>query len=365
MRTPIPCMSPARLRCSTRSRSFPQRTSSRTSPEDVQPPDEPRWGDKEHEIPFDIYHPATRRVRVRHVRAVAQGQPAGGCRAFHDVLHQFTLLFDQKQREGRSWTGFRLRLHREPGPLDDFEKEYGYRLRPEDFVDGGAYNSAWRVPRKAQRDWIDFLSGFVRANVKKLADMSHKAGKEAMMFLGDQWIGTEPYKDSFRGSGLDAVVSSIGDGTTTRMIADIPGVNTRGRFLPYFFPTRSRGTAIRASKVSTAGARPVVRHPFPDFAHGLRRYLSPWPRSSREFVDTIHPTSPDEFATSRPCRWSRRRRAPRRQRGDPELVGAEMRSWMAFTVAHALPNKQTARSYYGILESLSGHACERAVHQLR
>ena len=30
-----------------------------------------------------------------------------------------------------------------------------------------------------------------------------------------------------------------------------------------------------------------------------------------------------------------------------------MRSWMAFTVAHALPNKQTY-SYYGILESLSG-----------
>ncbi len=31
----------------------------------------------------------------------------------------------------------------------------------------------------------------------------------------------------------------------------------------------------------------------------------------------------------------------------------KMRSWMAFTVAHALPNKQTY-SYYGILESLSG-----------
>ena len=50
-------------------------------------------------------------------------------------------------------------------------------------MDGGAYNSAWRVPRKAQRDWIDFLSGFVRENVKQLADMSHAAGKEAMMFL--------------------------------------------------------------------------------------------------------------------------------------------------------------------------------------
>ncbi|HCQ25286.1 MAG TPA: hypothetical protein DIT82_01405, partial [Bifidobacterium longum] len=55
-------------------------------------------------------------------------------------------------------------------------------------------------------------------------------GKEAMMFLGDQWIGTEPYKDGFDELGLDAVVGSIGDGTTTRMIADIPGVKyTEGR----------------------------------------------------------------------------------------------------------------------------------------
>ena len=45
------------------------------------------------------------------------------------------------------------------------------------FVDGGAYNSAWRVPRKAQRDWIDFLSGFVRKNVKQLADMSMRPAR--------------------------------------------------------------------------------------------------------------------------------------------------------------------------------------------
>lgn len=44
--------------------------------------------------------------------------------------------------------------------------------------------------------------------------------------------------------------------------------------------------------------------------------------------------------------------AARAQRGDPGTA-SKMRSWMAYTVAHALPNKQTY-SYYGILESLSG-----------
>lgn len=61
--------------------------------------------------------------------------------------------------------------------------------------------------------------------------------EKAMMFLGDNWIGTEPYGKYFENIGLDAVVGSVGGGATLRMIADIPHVRyTEGRFLPYFFP---------------------------------------------------------------------------------------------------------------------------------
>ena len=57
------------------------------------------------------------------------------------------------------------------------------------------------------------------------------------MFLGDHWIGTEPYGKYFAGIGLDAVVGSVGSGVTLRMISDIKGVDyTEGRLLPYFFP---------------------------------------------------------------------------------------------------------------------------------
>ena len=158
------------------------------------------WGDKEHEIPFDIYHPATRKFVFDTFEQWLKDSPQVDVVRFTTFFYQFTLLFDAKRREKVvDWFGCACTVS--PRALDDFEKEYGYRLRPEDFVDGGAYNSAWRVPRKAQRDWIDFLSGFVRENVKRLADMSHAAGKEAMMFLGDQWIGTEPYKDGFEHSG--------------------------------------------------------------------------------------------------------------------------------------------------------------------
>ncbi len=39
--------------------------------------------------------------------------------------------------------------------------------------------------RVAYLDYIDFQSHFVAQESKKLVDIVHEAGKEAMMFLGD------------------------------------------------------------------------------------------------------------------------------------------------------------------------------------
>ena len=58
-----------------------------------------------------------------------------------------------------------------------------------------------------------------------------------MMFMGDHWIGMEPFMDEFASIGLDAVVGSVGNGATLRLFSDIKHVKyTEGRFLPYFFP---------------------------------------------------------------------------------------------------------------------------------
>ena len=308
------------------------------------------WGDKEHEIPFDIYHPATRKFVFDTFEQWLKDNPQVDVVRFTTFFYQFTLLFDQKQREKVvDWFGCACTVS--PTALDDFEKEYGYRLRPEDFVNEGSYNSAWRVPRKPQRDWIDFLSHFVRANVKKLASLSHEAGKEAMMFLGDQWIGTEPYKDGFEDLGLDAVVGSIGDGTTTRMIADIPGVKyTEGRFLPYFFPDtfyEGNDPSIEGLDNWRKARRAILRSPISRMGYG--GYLSLAAKFPK-FVDTVTHIA-DEF------RDIHDRTGGVAAEGELNVAilnsWGKMRSWMAFTVAHALPNKQTY-SYYGILESLSG-----------
>ena len=73
--------------------------------------------------------------------------------------------------------------------------------------------------------------------VKEMVDIVHEYGKEAMMFMGDHWIGMEPFMDEFASIGLDAVVGSVGNGATLRLFSDIKNVKyTEGRFLPYFFP---------------------------------------------------------------------------------------------------------------------------------
>ena len=57
--------------------------------------------------------------------------------------------------------------------------------------------------------------------MKEMTDIVHAYGKEAMMFLGDHWIGTEPFMPEFQTAGVDAVVGSVGNGSTLRLISDL------------------------------------------------------------------------------------------------------------------------------------------------
>lgn len=105
---------------------------------------------------------------------------------------------------------------------------------------------------------MNFQMREVAKLVKKLVDITHEAGKEAMMFLGDHWIATEPFGPYFKDLGIDAVVGSVGDGRTLRLISDIKGVRyTEGRFLPYFFPDvfHEGGDPIKEAKVNWVTAR--------------------------------------------------------------------------------------------------------------
>lgn len=133
------------------------------------------------------------------------------------------------------WFGYPMTVS--PRALDGFEEEYGYRLMTEDIVDGGSYGNNFRVPTGKYLDYMEYVQKYVAKTVKRLVEIVHASGKEAMMFLGDSWIGTEPYGKYFKEMELDAVVGSVGGGVTVRMLSEIPHVKYReGRLLPYFFP---------------------------------------------------------------------------------------------------------------------------------
>ncbi|WP_288766773.1 1,3-beta-galactosyl-N-acetylhexosamine phosphorylase [uncultured Varibaculum sp.] len=308
------------------------------------------WGDKEHEIPFDIRNPETQQFVMDTFRQWLKDNPQTDVVRFTTFFYQFTLVFDQKHREKIvDWFGYAATVS--PEALQEFERVKGYRIRPEDFVNGGTYNSTFCIPTKPQRDWIDFVSDFVHENIKTMVDETHKSGKEAMMFLGDQWLGTEPYLAGFEKLGLDAVVGSIGDGTTTRMISDIPGVKyTEGRFLPYFFPDtfyEGNDPSIEALDNWRKARRAILRSPIARMGYG--GYLSLAAKFPK-FVDTVSAIA-NEFRDIHQQTNSE----PAQGFLNVAIVNCwgKMRSWQAFTVAHALPNKYN-HSYYGILEALSG-----------
>lgn len=118
-----------------------------------------------------------------------------------------------------------------------------------------------------------------------MVDICHECGREAMMFLGDHWIGTEPFMDEFKTIGLDAVVGSVGNGATLRLISDIEGVKyTEGRLLPYFFPDtfHEGGDPVKEAKTNWVTARrAILRKPIDRIGYG--GYL----KLANEFPDFV------------------------------------------------------------------------------
>lgn len=82
------------------------------------------------------------------------------------------------------------------------------------------------MPSKEFLDFQRFQMREVAALAKEFVDICHEYGREALMFLGDHWIGTEPFGPYFASIGLDALVGSVGNAATLRLISDVPGVHS-------------------------------------------------------------------------------------------------------------------------------------------
>ncbi len=308
------------------------------------------WQNFEHQITFDVRQPKTHKFTMERLRKFIADHPYVNVIRYTTFFHQFTLMFDELKREKFvDWYGYSASVS--PYILERFEQEVGYKFRPEFIVDQGYYNNQYRVPSKEFKDFQAFQRREVSALAKEMVDITHELGKEAMMFLGDHWIGTEPFLEEFKTIGLDAVVGSVGNGSTLRLISDIPGVKyTEGRFLPYFFPDtfHEGGDPVKEAKENWVTARrAILRKPidrigyggylklaleFPDFIDYVESVCDEF----RELYENIRGTTPYCVKTVAVLNsWGR------------------MRAWGCHMVHHALYQKQNY-SYAGIIEALSG-----------
>lgn len=308
------------------------------------------WQDVEHQITFDVRQPKTQGHVIEKLKLWMEENPDSNVVRFTTFFHQFTLVFNEYAKEKFvDWFGYSASVS--PYILEQFEQEAGYPFRPEYIIDQGYHNNTNRVPSKEFRDFQEFQQREVSKLMKVLVDICHDCGKEAMMFLGDHWIGTEPFGEYFKNVGLDAVVGSVGNGTTLRLISDIPGVTyTEGRFLPYFFPDVfcEGGDPIKEAKVNWVTARrAILRKPvdrigyggylklaleFPDFIQYIEEVCDEF----RLLYENVGGQSPySHFKVGVLNSWGK------------------IRSWGTHMVAHAIDYKQTY-SYAGVLEALSG-----------
>ncbi|MCC8101397.1 MAG: 1,3-beta-galactosyl-N-acetylhexosamine phosphorylase, partial [Clostridiales bacterium] len=204
-------------------------------------------------------------------------------------------------------------------------------------------------------DYMDFFQRFVAKKAKELVELVHEAGREAMMFLGDNWIGTEPYGTYFGEIGLDAVVGSVGGGVSLRLISEIPHVKyTEGRFLPYFFPDtfyEGNDPVPEARRDWITARRAMMRKPVDRIGYGGYLSLACQFPAFVDFIETVT----DEFRT-----LYENIHGVRPYCGLKVAVlnswGA-LRSWQAYMVTHELRYKQ-CYSYMGLMESLSGMAVD-------
>ena len=308
------------------------------------------WKDVEKQITFDVRQPKTHAYSMQRLRDYLESHPYVDVVRYTTFFHQFTLIFDEMAREKYvDWYGYSASVS--PYILEQFEKEVGYKFRPEFIIDQGYMNNTYRIPSKEFQDFQAFQRREVAKLAKEMVDITHEYGKEAMMFLGDHWIGTEPFMDEFKTIGLDAVVGSVGNGATLRLISDIKGVEyTEGRLLPYFFPDvfHENGDPVKEAKINWVTARrAILRSPIDRIGYGGYLKLA---LKFPEFIDYVESVC-DEF---RLLYENIKGTTPYCVKKVAVLnCWGKMRAWGNHMVHHAIYYKQNC-SYAGIIEALSG-----------
>ncbi|WP_067139759.1 1,3-beta-galactosyl-N-acetylhexosamine phosphorylase [Oceanivirga salmonicida] len=200
--------------------------------------------------PFDAVYEKSSKHMIENLEKWLNEKENVDIVRFTTFFYHFMVMYDDKKRQKYGdWFGYSGTAS--VAMFKRFEKEKKYKLKLEDIIDGGFYNNQFRNPTKQFLDYIDILTKFVSEKAKTLVNLVHKYNKKAIMFVGDNWIGIEPYSKTFKNIGLDGVVGSAECGVDIRMVSDMQDLSIKEiRFLPYLFPDvfNKTGQALKEMK---------------------------------------------------------------------------------------------------------------------
>ena len=191
----------------------------------------------EHLRQLDPRHPEAWEYLKTWLKNWCEDNPATNVVRLTSLFYNFVWIFGSDMRRRTrfvDWASYDFTVS--PAALEAFEREYGYALTAEDFINKGRLQATHRPPTKHKRDYMDFIQRFVAAKAKELVDIIHLYGKEAYVFYDDSWVGMEPYGKYFSSIGFDGLIKCVFSGFECRLCAgaDVPVHELR--FHPYLFP---------------------------------------------------------------------------------------------------------------------------------
>ncbi len=263
--------------------------------------------------------------------------------------HFFLLYYTGTKQKLFDWYNYAMTAS--PAMFEKFVEEYGYEITLEDLLSEGYYGNHFLLPTKARLDYTDMVQRFVSQTAKQIVQKVHDAGREAVMFWGDNWIGAEPYGKYFAEIGLDGVVGSVSSGTTVRAVSDIPNLKYKEiRMMPYFFPDTLNDDEVATKALMDnwrIERRAILRKPVERIGFG--GYLS-LADELPTFCDSVEKLC-DEFRKIYDTVDNKQPYVTLKV-GILSYWGKE-KSWMTYMTCQDAPYQRTA-AYLGMLEAMAG-----------
>ncbi len=191
----------------------------------------------EHLRQLDPRHPLAWEYLQGWLENWCKANPATTVVRFTSLFYNFVWIFGADARRRNrftDWASYDFTVS--PAALKAFEKEYGYALTAEDFINQRKLQVTHMPPTAHKRDYMDFIQRFVAEKAKVLVDIVHRYGKKAYVFYDDSWVGMEPYGRYFPSVGFDGLIKCVFSGFECRLCAGAEVPVHEIRLHPYLFP---------------------------------------------------------------------------------------------------------------------------------